>query len=126
VAVFLSAEWVAALDAAATGSSVPNGLRLVVQQIVPDGDGGGEVAYAVRIADGTVRVASGRADDADVTFTQDRATAAAIATGELSAQAAFIDGRLRVGGDLSALLEHTAALAALDDVFASARAATVW
>jgi hypothetical protein len=61
-----------------------------------------------------------------VTFTQDRTTAAAIATGRLSAQAAFIDGRLRVGGDLSALLDRAAELAALDDLFASARAATTW
>ncbi len=124
MAVFLSTEWIAALDAAASGRRAPDGLRLVVQQVVRDGDD--EVAYAIRIADGSVRVTGGRAADADVTFTQDRPTAAAIATGELSAQAAFIDGRLRVGGDLSTLLEHTAALAALEDVFATARAGTAW
>ena len=69
-------------------------------------------------------VRAGRADDADVTFTQDRATARAIADGELAAQTAFMAGRLRTGGDLTRLLAHREALADLDDVFADVRART--
>jgi putative sterol carrier protein len=64
--------------------------------------------------------------DPDVTFTQDRATAAAIASGELSAQSAFMAGRLRMGGDLRAVLDRSQDLTALDDVFASARPTTDW
>jgi len=124
VAEFLSAAWLSTLEAAAHGATVPDELRLVVQQVVHDG--GKEVAYALRVAGRTVTVERGRVADADVTFTQDRATAAAIATGELSAQAAFIDGRLRVGGDLRAMVDRARDLAAIDDLFAAARAATTW
>jgi putative sterol carrier protein len=122
VAEPLTSAWVSALAAAAQGATAPAGIELVVQQIVVDAAGGEELAYAVRIGGGTVAVTEGRADDADVTFTQDRDTAVAIAAGELSAQAAFLAGRLRVGGDLRAALDNARELAALGDVFASARA----
>ncbi len=125
MAEFLSVAWLSTLDAAAHGATVPGDLRLVVQQVVID-QAGEEVAYAVRVADGAVTVERGRVPDADVTFTQDRDTAVAIATGELSAQAAFIEGRLRVGGDLRALIDRARDLAVIDDVFGPARAATTW
>ncbi len=118
----LTSAWVSALAVAAQGATAPEGIQLVVQQVVVDADGVEELAYAVRINGGTVAVTEGRTDDADVTFTQDRDTAAAIASGELSAQAAFLAGRLRVGGDLRAALANARELAALGDVFASARA----
>jgi predicted lipid carrier protein YhbT len=126
VAEFLTAEWVAELDAAAAVAAAPDGVRLVVQQVVLDVDGRELAAYAVRFADGRVQVVAGHAADADVSFTQDRDTAAAIARGELSAQAAFLAGRLRVGGDLAASLATSRELAGLIDVFAVPRAATAW
>jgi hypothetical protein len=55
-----------------------------------------------------------------VTFSQDRATADAIATGELSASAALTSGRLVVRGATSRLPEHREALARLDEAFAGA------
>ena len=122
----LSPEWIAALDEAAQASAslraAASDLDLTVQQVVDDGDG--EVTWYVRLRGGEVAVRPGRADDADVTFTQDRATARAIADGELSAQAAFMAGRLRTGGDLTRLLAHREALDDLDDVFADVRART--
>ena len=124
MAEFLSPAWIDALDEAGRGASVADEVRVVVQQVVLDD--GREVAYAVRVADGAVRVEPGRVDDADVTFTLDRATARAIARGDLSAQSAFLAGDLRVGGDLTVVLEGSRALAALADVFAAARAGTAW
>ncbi|HJR24693.1 MAG TPA: SCP2 sterol-binding domain-containing protein [Acidimicrobiales bacterium] len=125
MAEFLSEAWIAELDAVGRAAEVPGDLRVVVQQVVVDDDGS-EVAYAVRIADGAVRVEPGRVPDADVRFTQPRDVAAAIARGELSAQTAFLAGDLRVGGDLAAVREGSRALAALSDVFGPARAATTW
>jgi putative sterol carrier protein len=122
VAEPLTSDWVSALAAAAATATAPPGVALVVQQVVVDPDGGEELAYAVRIADGRISVTHGRADDADVTFTQDRATALAIARGDLAAQGAFLAGRLRVGGDLTAVLATARELAGLQDLFASARA----
>ena len=122
--LFLTDAWIDALGTAAEAAVVDPELTVVVQQVVVDD--GSEVTYAVRVADGRVSVTAGRADDADISFTQDLDTARAIARGELAAQAAFMDGRLRVGGDLRDLLRHASALAALDDVFAPARTATDW
>jgi putative sterol carrier protein len=125
VAEFLTDAWVAELGAAAAEASLPADLHMVVQQVVLH-DRGDETAFAIRIADGSASVEPGRAADADLSFTQDRATAAAIARGELSAQAAFMAGRLRVGGDLREVLERSRELVAIDDIFAAPRATTTW
>jgi hypothetical protein len=125
VAAFLSDAWLLELDAAAQAGALAVPHDLVVQQIVVD-DQGGEVAYAIRVRGGQVRVVPGRADDADVTFTQDRATAESIARGAVSAQVAFLAGRLRVGGDLRAVLDRAGALADIGDLFAAARDTTSW
>jgi hypothetical protein len=47
-----------------------------------------------------------------------------VAAGELGAQRAFVEGRLQVGGDLSLLITHQRALAAVHDALAPVRAAT--
>jgi putative sterol carrier protein len=122
VAAFLTDAWFDALDEGARSAHLDEGVRVVIQQVVLDGADGTEVAYAVRAVDGAISIHRGRVADADVTFTQDRATAEAIHRGELSAQSAFIEGRLRLGGDLRAVIERATALAALDDVFRAARA----
>ncbi len=49
-----------------------------------------------------------------------------MAAGELPAQRAFVEGRLRVGGDLSQLVAHQRTLAAIDDALADVRAATTY
>lgn len=125
MAEFLSDAWIEDLTAAATTTTLPADLHLVIQQVVLD-EAGEERAFTVRIADGAVTVSPGQASDAEVTFTQDRATAAAIAQGELSAQAAFMAGRLRVGGDLRLVMERARELSVVSDVFAQARATTSW
>jgi putative sterol carrier protein len=124
VAGFLTTEWLEELDALARTARPPEGAELVVQQVVTDPSG--DVAYSIVIRDGAMAVTPGVHPDAQVTFRQDRATAAAIARGELSAQAAFLDGRLRLGGDLTAVLDRASALTSVDDVFAAARARTTW
>ncbi len=125
MAEFLSDAWIDALDASVRAVALPEEVRLVVQQVVQDADGP-EVAYAIRMADGRAQVERGRVADADVTFTQDRATAVAIARGDLSAQVAFLAGRLRVGGDIRQVIDRGRDLALLDELLTPARAATTW
>ena len=122
---FLSDAWVAELDDAARDLRLPEELCIVVQQVVL-GDRGDASEYAIRIEGGRATVTRGRVDDAHVVFTQDRATAEAIAKGELSAQAAFLAGGLRVGGDVRQVIDRARDLQALDDVFGRARAVTTW
>jgi hypothetical protein len=127
VARYLSDEWLAALDEAAQQSSALRtataGVHLVVQHIVsatPDGD----VAFYVVIDDGAVRFRPGVADEPTVTFRQDHATAVAVAKGQLSAQAAFLNGTMAVRGDLTRLATHGHLLTGIDGALDSIHAAT--
>jgi hypothetical protein len=132
VAEFLSDEWIRALsDAARAGSGTGDATAagvLVVEPVVHDVPGRGEVRYRVT-CDQTVRAVSPRSDDdsiADVRIETDYPTAAAIARGEVNAQAALADGRLRVAGDVTRLAGHAAALAKLRDLFAAVRVSTTF
>jgi hypothetical protein len=124
---YLSPAW---LDAAAALVAADPGLaaaarahRLVVEYTVeaPAGSPDGAVTYHLRLADGAAALVVGGAPDADVRFRCDRTTAAAVATGALGAQRAFMEGRLRIGGDVRTIVEAQAALAGLTDVLAAIR-----
>lgn len=129
MARYLSAEWFdevnAAAAAAADLSDAAVGLRLVIQQVVTDGPEG-DVRYVVRVEDGRVTVVPGEAPDADVTVTEDHATATAVGCGELAAPAAFMTGRIRVTGDTGVLMDAQPALHRLDAVFAGVRQRTTY
>jgi alkyl sulfatase BDS1-like metallo-beta-lactamase superfamily hydrolase len=114
----LSPEWVEALDASVASSVFAPDVQLVIEHVIDD------VAYHVAIEDQRATVRPGRAEHPTVTFTEDRATAADIAAGRLSAQQAFTDGRLRVRGDLTVLNDHASVLAALDEAWQPVRRET--
>ncbi len=112
---FLTAEWVAAFNAALDGVELPapgpdagltaaDGRYTVAEEVrgAPDG----AVRLLLRAADGSLTLAlddPGAAADADVTIGLDYADAAAMATGDLSPAEALTAGRIRVRGDLSVL-----------------------
>ena len=79
------------------------------------------LTWHIRVDDGNIGLTVGPADDATVTFRCDRATAVDIQQGRTSAQAAFMAGNLRVGGDVRALVAHQELLAGLTDVLAHLR-----
>jgi len=125
VAQYLSEQWIAELDDAARShrglAEATSTVALVIEQVVePGGDAtAGDVRWHVVIDHGTVRFVPGAATDPTVRFTTDEVTARAISTGITTAQGAFMRGRLRVGGDTSALLANHDVLAGLGDVFAA-------
>lgn len=129
MARFLSDEWIEEASAAAASDQALRastaGVALRVQQVVTDGTDG-DVAYVVAIDDGSVSLRAGTEEACDVTFTLDRATAVAMATGALGAQEAFTTGRLLLRGDVAVLLRHGPALAGLDSVFAALRERTTY
>ena len=125
MARFLSPAWVAELAAAAGDVDIEDEGPITVQQVVVDG-GDEPVRWALRVAAGRVAVVAGSAPDPDVTLTTDRATATALARGELATTDAFMAGRLRVAGDLRVLLRAGGVLGALDAAFASVRDRTSW
>jgi SCP-2 sterol transfer family len=124
---YLSPEWIAALDDAARAdpalAAATHDVVLVVQQEV-DGGPDGDAHWHVRLDHGDVRVLVGPAERADVVFRQDHATALAVARGELSAQTAFMIGKLRVSGDVDLLMAHHDLFDSVDDVFTAVRAVT--
>jgi putative sterol carrier protein len=123
MARFLSEEWLAELDQAIADdeqiSSAASGVDLTIQQVVTR-RGAADVCYATRVADGRVRLRPGRVEDADAVIREDYETAAALARGETSPQDAILAGRIRVSGNLGALLEGQQVLervrACLDEV----------
>jgi putative sterol carrier protein len=104
-----SDDWIAAFAERVVGVAVDDAVRVVVQQELADTG----AAWHVVVADGRAVVAGGRHPGPDVTITEDLATAMAIAAGDLSAQQAFVDGRLRVRGNLDRLSSAAGVLAAL-------------
>lgn len=126
VASYLSDQWfdeVGALDSG-PGAASPD-ADLVVQHVVTGGPDGA-VSYHVCIGDGIATVVRGRAAQPHVTFAEDYATAAAVARGDMSAPAALLAGRIRVGGDLASLIAHHDGLVVDDPVPAAVRAATTY
>ncbi len=122
---FLSPEWLAAAADAVCAAAPGGAGSLTLQQVVTGGPDG-EVAYRVRIAPDAVELLPGRADDADVMFTEDWDTAAAIGEGRLSPQAAFVDGRVRVSGNVALVMAAQESLAAVESALAGVRAATTY
>jgi putative sterol carrier protein len=124
---YLSLAWIRELSAAVAESERLAELaaehRVAVTQIVtatPEGD----VAYHLRVADGSAAFGAGPADDEDIRMQQDWDTAVAVATGELNAQEAFVTGRILLTGDRELLMSSLEVFAALDSVFAEVRTRT--
>jgi len=112
---YLSEEWIEALDRAVAASDELRAAAdppLAVGYRVHDAGSGDSVDYHVRLDPAGCSAGTGTAD-ADVVFETDRATASAVAGGELRAQRAFMAGRIRARGDVRSLLDRADALAVL-------------
>ncbi|HEY6530779.1 MAG TPA: SCP2 sterol-binding domain-containing protein [Acidimicrobiales bacterium] len=120
---FPSESWFDEAGAVLAGDAqlarLSHGAHLVVQQTVTGPDD--TTVWHVQLDDGAVSLHRGPADDPTVTFTCDRETAQGIHLGTTSAQSAFMAGRLRVGGDVGALLRHQQLLGSLTDLLGPLR-----
>ncbi len=120
---YLSAAWFDLVET--IGPRAEQDPSLVLQQVVTDGPDG-HVRYQVLITDTGATLRAGDSAEADMTFTSDYATAAAIAQGRESVQHAMMDGRIRVGGDPSRLADHPDRLDTADAVPEAVRAQTTY
>jgi hypothetical protein len=131
---FLSSMWVRELDRAVRASAAVSALApIVIDQVVTEVPGRGEVRYRLRVdADGAgvselgAPGAPSDDDGFDVRLTTDYPTAVAISVGHENAQIALSRGRLRLGGNIDTLVRHAGVLAALDDAAVSLRGATTY
>ena len=110
MAAFLSDSWFAELETKARAASAPPDLALVIEQVV---EGDADERWQVQISGGDVRIVRDGDGAADVRIRTDAATAEGINAGATSAQRAFLDGRLQIGGDVQLLMQHRETLADL-------------
>ncbi|MCU1490448.1 MAG: hypothetical protein JWM85_1853 [Acidimicrobiaceae bacterium] len=119
MAAFLSDEWLAELaEALRSSPEIQAGPRLALGQVVtglPSAEGD-DVAYTLHLGGGEpARVVPGTVDEADVVLVEGYATARAIATGTPAGEL-LVEGRLKVRGDVNALIAAQEGLAALSEV----------
>ena len=83
----------------------------------------GDVTYHLQVGDGEARFGAGAAEPEHVRMEQTWDTAVAVATGDLNAQEAFVNGHIRLYGDQQRLLDAQPVFGALDAVFNDVRRA---
>jgi len=105
---FLSEEWAKAMTDALNSSdefkNAASGQQTTLQQVVTDAPAG-ESKYYFVLADGSAEVSLGELSDADATITQNYETASAINKTELNAQQAFMQGKLKISGNMMKLMQ---------------------
>ncbi len=105
---FLTQQWAQevtqALNASADFRTAAAEKQVRLQQVVTDGPQG-ETKYYFTLEEGAAEVGIGELADADATVTQDYATASAISRGEVGPQQAFMQGQLRITGNMMKLLQ---------------------
>ncbi|MEO0493823.1 MAG: SCP2 sterol-binding domain-containing protein [Actinomycetota bacterium] len=107
---FLSDAWFASIAERAATATVPEGVVFTIEQVV---EGDPTIRWQLQLGPEGVELDLHASADPDVRITTDRETATDIQAGELSAQLAFLDGRLQIGGDIQALMANRQALADL-------------
>lgn len=106
---FLSEEWATtvtdALNSSEDFQKAAAGQSAKLQQVVTDAPDGGEAKYYFQLDNGKAQVGLGELADAEATLTQNYDTAAAISKGELSGQNAFMQGKLKISGNMMKLMQ---------------------
>ena len=106
---FLSEEWAQevtnALNASDDFQSAASGQAVKLQQVVTDTPDGGEAKYFFTLEGGKVQVGLGEITDAEATLTQSYETAVAITKQELNPQNAFMQGKLKISGNMMKLMQ---------------------
>ncbi len=114
---FLSEDWAnevtTALNSSEDFKKAATGQAAKLQQVVTDAPDGGEVKYYFNLGDGSVDVAVGELADAEATITQNYETAVALAKQELNAQNAFMQGKLKIAGNMMKLMQLQGVFTAL-------------
>jgi putative sterol carrier protein len=100
-------------------------LPTITPSVVTDGPEG-TITYHLSVGNGGASFGAGAAANEDVRMEQSWDTAIAIATGETNAQDVFINGEVRITGDVQKLIASEPVFAALDSVFEDVRAHTVY
>jgi putative sterol carrier protein len=106
---FLSEEWAQevtnALNASDEFQNAASGQQVKLQQVVTNVPDGGETKYFFTLDGGKAQVGLGDLADAEATLTQEYDVAVAITKQELNAQNAFMQGKLKISGNMMKLMQ---------------------
>ncbi len=106
---FLTEEWASAMTEALNSSdefkSAAGSQQVKLQQVVTGAPDGGDTKYYFTLENGQAEVALGELSDAEATLTQSYETAVAITKQELNAQNAFMQGKLKISGNMMKLMQ---------------------
>lgn len=120
---YLSEEWgqqvEKALNADSAFQEATKGVDLTLQQIVNSVPDLGEVKYYYEFKDGSVTYNVGEAPTPDAKLTQSYETAVALNSGELNSQQAFVQGKIKMTGNLGKVMKNQGALQTMVPVLAS-------
>lgn len=113
---FLSEEWARAVTEALNSSEefqrAAANQNVKIQQIVTDApEGAGK--YYFELDDGKARIDVGEVADPEATLSQDYQTAVAISQRELNPQNAFMQGKLKIQGNMMKLMQLQGVLNAM-------------
>lgn len=104
---FLSQEWAEAVTAGLNASdefkAATAKIAATIQQVVTEAPEGEDLHYWLSIDKGAATMGVGDATKSDIIINQSYATAVALATGELSAVAAYMSGKLQVSNVMKAM-----------------------
>lgn len=106
---FLSQEWAdqmtEALNSSEEFQKAASGQSAKLQQVVTDAPDGGEVKYYFTLDGGKAEVNLGELQDAEATITQNYETAVGVTKQEINAQNAFMQGKLKISGNMMKLMQ---------------------
>ena len=106
---FLSEDWAQTMTEALNSSEefqkAATGQTVKLQQVITDAPDGGEQKYYFTLEEGTAKVSLGELPEAEATLTQNYETAVAITKQELNAQNAFMQGKLKISGNMMKLMQ---------------------
>jgi putative sterol carrier protein len=120
---FLTDEWLSEVENRLNThegfQNAAKGQSAKLQQVVT-GSSEGDVSYGFVLDGGKVSMQKGDIDGAEATITQDYDTAVKLSKGELQGQAAFMQGKLKISGNLMKMMQlqgvFTAMPGALSDL----------
>lgn len=106
---FQSDEYFEAANAAMQSSEEvlkeAKGRNVAIQVVTTDYPGIGEKRTFLRIDDGQPSAGPGELDDVDATIRQNYETAVALDKGEISPQTAFMEGKIKIKGNLMKMMQ---------------------
>ncbi len=105
---FLSDQWLSDVEGRLNThegfQNAAKGQAAKLQQVIT-GAPDGEVRYGFSVEGGKVALTQGDIEGADATITQDYDTAVKVSKGELNGQSAFMQGKLKISGNLMKMMQ---------------------